>query len=125
MDANRQKEIMDKAQALVDAGDLDGAESVLRDAMKEAADAGLKMPVDQLQQIANFVQKAVTTAIQEIIDTAHAMGTNHVPVGFLEAIKNERCSGVQVLWATIDKLNVPLDLGTVPDDISELTEGGN
>jgi hypothetical protein len=87
---------------------------------EEAHEQGHVIPADQIASMASYVQQSVQVAIQEIIATAKAMGSEVVPVGFLEAIMHEQCTGVRKLWQTIDELDAPIDYGQAPDDLSEL-----
>lgn len=120
MDKKRVDEIQRLAQEAIDAGNPDEAERILREAMQEAAGAGFSIQVTEVQSIANFVQKSVDTALQEIIETSKKIGTRVVPVELLEALVGRQCTGARMLWETVDRLDVPVEYDTVPDDLSGL-----
>lgn len=119
MDRDWVDKIQAEAQAAFDAGDHEKAESILREAMKEASRNSPGIPVTELQSIASFVQKAVDTALKEIVEIADELHKTHVPVELLRNLIGVQCTGVTMLWQTMDRLEVPVDFG-VPDDLSGL-----
>ena len=120
-DNNYVNKITRQAEALVAEGKVDEAEALLKSEMAKAGAAGHSIPAEQIASMADYVQRSVQLAFAEVIATAQAMGSEHVPVGFLEAVMNEQCTGVRRLWQTIDDLDAPIDYG-VPDDLSELED---
>lgn len=121
MDKKRVDEIQRLAQEAVDAGNPEEAERILREAMQEAAGAGFSVQVNEVQSIANFVQKAVDTALAELVQAAGHAGVPFVPVKAIESLIGRQATGVRMLWETMDTLQVPVDYG-VPDDLSEMGE---
>ena len=119
-DNNYVNKITRRAEKLIAEGKEKEAHELLKNEMGKAKDAGHKIPADQIASMASYVQQSVQVAIHEIISTAKAMGSEVVPVGFLEALMNEQCTGVRKLWETIDELDAPIDYGQAPDDLSEL-----
>lgn len=121
MDKKRVDEIQAAAQAAVDAGNPDEAERILREAMAEATEQGFSIQISEVQSIAAFVQKAVDTALTELVEAAKHAGIPVVPVKAIEQLIGRQATGVRMLWETMDTLNVPVDYG-VPDDLSEMGE---
>ena len=120
MDIQRQKEIIAAAEAAKKAGDIAGMKSVLQDGFREAAADGAMIQSDQIESMAAYVQVSVETALKEILATAREMGAKVVPVEFIEYVATLPATGARQLWATMEELDVPVDWGVVPDDLSEL-----
>jgi hypothetical protein len=112
-------EYMARADACQKAGDAEGMKAALKEGMDAARAAGAVMPVSQLETVAAYIQQSVETAIQEIIATATAMGSDVVPVKFLQYVASVPCTGATRLWKVVEELDVPMDWG-IPEDLSEL-----
>ena len=117
------QEILELAEAHVAKGDIEGAEAIIKEAIHERTSvSGMGMPIHQMEAVCQFVTKAVQMAIDEIIQTAAAMQSNVVPVGFLQEIRNETPTAVTLLWKTVERLEIPLEGAAAPDDLSSLFE---
>lgn len=113
------QKIIARAEALAKEGKQEESEQVLREAI--ADEQRQPMPVHQLTAVADFVQRAVDVALSEIVRTATAMDAKVVPVAFIEMLIGEQATGVRQLWASVERLEVPVDYG-VPSDLSELED---
>jgi hypothetical protein len=113
------EEIMARAKVLHDAGRHEEAQELIRASMREAKAQGATVDIEDFDTIANFAQRAVEVALDEIIAVAHRLGATEVPVAVLEELKKHQCTAVRAMYSTMESLEVPLSV-SVPDDLSEL-----
>ena len=121
MDRDRVNKIVAEAKAAEEAGNPAEVKRIMTEAIAEAAEEGNIMDAQQIEAIADYVTKSVHIALGEPVATARKMGSDVVPVGFIEEVMKLPATGAMRLWTTVEELNVPIDYG-VPDDLSGLED---
>jgi len=88
--------------------------------LKETSPEGNTLPGEQIEQMANFAEHAVNTALAELIEAAKLNGTDFVPVSVIHHLLTAPKTAVRMLWKVVNDTGIDIDFGDTPDDLSEL-----
>lgn len=114
--------IKDYEKRILAASDQAEKKRLTAEAMQYITEAGVTVPVESLETTARFAANVVDGVLYSIIRTAKEMGTESVPIGFIEQLRPLMPEYInKSLMTAATEVGVPIGFGDgVPDDLSGL-----